>query len=100
MQRLMQRRTAVVTQTTDSHQSQTSTDPSMPDLEWAIASGWNPVCKITYTRDTWVKLLGGITPFAHDEAMLLCAESGDRWVMWVPEHGEAILDRSQFYFVQ
>ncbi|MEL6223751.1 MAG: hypothetical protein AAFQ57_14020 [Cyanobacteria bacterium J06626_14] len=69
-------------------------------LEKAVTSGWNPVCKITYTRDTWVKLLDRPSDYAHDEAMLLCQEAGNQWVMWIPEHGEARLDRSQFYFVQ
>jgi hypothetical protein len=28
---------------------------------------------------------------------LLCQESPDTWVAWVPDHGEVVLDRSQFY---
>ncbi|MBE9191602.1 hypothetical protein IQ230_14850 [Gloeocapsopsis crepidinum LEGE 06123] len=63
----------------------------------AIASGWNPVCQITYTRDTWVKLLQSPSEYAFDEAKLLCQESPDTWLAWVPDHGEVVLDRSDFY---
>jgi hypothetical protein len=66
-------------------------------LESAIASTWNPVCHITYTRDTWVKLLQLPGEYAFDEAKLLCQESSDTWVAWVPDFGEVVLDRSQFY---
>lgn len=53
--------------------------PPASALESAIASGWNPVCHITYTRDTWVKLLQPLTEYAFDEAKLLCQESPDTW---------------------
>jgi hypothetical protein len=68
-----------------------------PALERAIASGWNPVCHITYNRDTWVKLLQPPSDYGFDEAKLLCQESPNTWVSWVPDHGEMILDRSHFY---
>lgn len=66
-------------------------------LSSAIASGWNPVCHITYTRDTWVKLLTSQGEYAFDEAKLLCQESSNSWVAWVPDCGEVVLDRSHFY---
>lgn len=66
-------------------------------LEQAIASGWNPVCHITYNRDAWVKLLQPPSEYGFDEAKLLCQESPDTWVAWVPDCGEVVLDRSQFY---
>ncbi|GET44487.1 MULTISPECIES: hypothetical protein [Microseira] len=71
--------------------------PPAPALEGAIASGWNPVCHITYTRDTWVKLLQRKSEYAFDEAKLLCQDSSDTWVAWVPDFGEVVLDRSDFY---
>lgn len=66
-------------------------------LESAIASGWNPTCQITYNRDAWVKLIQPLSDTSFDEAKLLCQESADTWVAWVPDHGEVILDKSQFY---
>ncbi|WOD40259.1 hypothetical protein [Nodosilinea sp. E11] len=60
-------------------------------------ANWNLVCHITYTRDTWVKLLHSPTEYAADEAKLLCQESADAWVAWVPDHGEVVLDRRHFY---
>lgn len=67
---------------------------SAPTPEKAIG---NPVCRINYTRDTWVKLMHLPSDYAFDEAMLLCQESQDTWVTWVPSHGEVVLDRSHFY---
>lgn len=66
-------------------------------LSSAIASGWKPVCHITYTRDTWVKLLTSQGEYAFDEAKLLCQESSNSWVAWVPDCGEVAIDRSHFY---
>ncbi|MFN5513684.1 MAG: hypothetical protein ACK5CA_02760 [Cyanobacteriota bacterium] len=56
-----------------------------------------PVCHIIYTRDTWVNLFTPPTPYAAAEAKLLCQASPDSWVVWVPDHGQAILERSEFY---
>ena len=58
---------------------------------------WNPVCHITYTRDTWVKLEYPPTAYAADEAKLLCQGPANTWVTWVPDHGEVVMDRSHFY---
>lgn len=66
-------------------------------LESAISSDWNPVCHITYNRDAWVKLLQPPSDYAANEAKLLCQESLETWVAWVPDCGEVVLDRSQFY---
>jgi len=59
--------------------------------------GWNLVCHITYTRDTWVKVMSLPSAYAWDEAKLLCQESLNTWVAWIPDHGEVVLDRSNFY---
>ncbi|PSN10398.1 hypothetical protein C7271_26035 [filamentous cyanobacterium CCP5] len=58
---------------------------------------WQPVCHITYTRDTWVKLTHLPNEYAADEAKLLCQASPDSWVAWVPDHGETVLHKSHFY---
>ncbi len=58
---------------------------------------WNSVCRITYTRDSWVKLIELPSEYSDDEALLLCQESPDTWVAWVPNHGEVRLNRSNFY---
>lgn len=46
--------------------------------------------------NTWVQLLEQLNPFSHDEGLLLCQESDSEWVVWVPDHGEAVLHVSQF----
>ena len=58
---------------------------------------WNPVCHITYSRDSWVKLLCPPTEYSFDQALLLCPESSNTWVAWIPDFGETILDRSEIY---
>ena len=58
---------------------------------------WNPVCHITYTRDTWVKLLKEPSLYSSDEALLICQESPDTWLTWVPNHGQLVVDKSLFY---
>lgn len=70
--------------------------PAM-ELEQAIAQGWNPSCHIPYNRDAWVKLLQPLSAYSFNEAKLLCEGPSGRWVAWVPDHGEVILDRSDFY---
>jgi hypothetical protein len=77
-------------------QTTSSYAPASP-LERAIASGWNPVCHITYNRDAWVKLLQPPSDYAFDEAKLLCQESPTTWIAWIPDHGRVALDRSAFY---
>jgi hypothetical protein len=67
------------------------------DLANQMALGWSPVCHITYNRDAWVKLLKPPSDYSFDEAQLLCQESPDTWVAWVPDYGEVVLDRSHFY---
>lgn len=58
---------------------------------------WNPVCQITYTRDTWVTLVEKPSPYASDEAKLICQESNDKWLTWVPNYGQLVVDKSSFY---
>lgn len=66
-------------------------------LQKAIALGWRPVCHVTYNRDAWVKLINPPSRFSHEEALLLCQESPDTWVAWVPDYGEVILSKNDFY---
>lgn len=68
-----------------------------PTLEGDRLQNWPPVCHITYNRDAWVKLFQRPNEYADQEAKLLCQESFTTWIAWVPNHGEVVLDRSQFY---
>jgi hypothetical protein len=58
---------------------------------------WNSFCHIAYSRDSWVKLLQPLDECSFDEALLLCQDSPETWVAWVPDRGEVVLNRSQFY---
>ncbi|MFZ9736600.1 MAG: hypothetical protein ACO3EZ_01155 [Prochlorotrichaceae cyanobacterium] len=55
-----------------------------------------PVCQITYNRDSWVRLNNLLHEYSFDEALLLC-ESDAGWLAWVPDHGEVLLHRDDFY---
>ena len=63
----------------------------------SISTNWNPICHITYNRDSWVKLNQAPSPYSDEEALLLCEESPGTWVSWVPAYGELLLDKSEFY---
>ncbi|MBD1902608.1 hypothetical protein NDI44_10925 [Trichocoleus sp. DQ-A3] len=52
--------------------------------------------QMDYQDSTWVQLLELPNPYSHDEALLLCQQSEDEWVAWIPDHGEAVLHTSQF----
>lgn len=69
----------------------------MPEIENSQSLRWPPVCHITYTRDAWVKLFQSPSEFADREAKLLCQDTPGTWIAWVPNYGEVVLDRSQFY---
>lgn len=58
-----------------------------------------PVCQITYNRDAWVKLNGVLSDYSFDEALLLCQQDSNQWLAWVPDHGEVIVNRSDFYIL-
>jgi len=57
----------------------------------------HPRCQLTYHQGNWVKLLQGPHSPATQAAQLLCQESAATWIARIPNHGEVVLDRSQFY---
>lgn len=59
-----------------------STDPAQPELAPSV----------------WVRLAALPNPYSHDHGLLLCRVSDDEWLVWIPDHGEAVLHRSEFYF--
>lgn len=67
--------------------------------EPAVTSSTKPYINQSQQKfkpDTWVKLLELPSKFSFDEALLLCQISEDKWVAWIPDHGEAMLNVSQF----
>lgn len=71
--------------------------PLMPEWENAFPSDRSSGDHIADNSDTWVKLLHRPNEYSYDEAKLLCQESPDTWVAWIPDYGEIILHRSSFY---
>lgn len=67
------------------------------EIQESISTYWNPVCHITYNRDSWVKLSQSPHSDSEEEALLLCEKSSGVWVAWAPSYGEIILDKSEFY---
>lgn len=86
-----------------SYKSVSSVQLPSPELVAQASSppSWSTGLEITSSKqsclaDTWVQLLELPSPFSHDEALLLCQHSEDKWVAWIPNHGEAILHANQF----
>ncbi|AFZ27676.1 hypothetical protein Cylst_5676 [Cylindrospermum stagnale PCC 7417] len=44
-----------------------------------------------FPTPAWIHLWELPNPFSFDEALLLCQVSEDEWLVWIPDHGEAIL---------
>lgn len=63
-------------------------------LDWSIKPYLNQSPE--YQANTWVQLLQQPSDFSYDEALLLCQLSAQEWVAWIPDHGEAVLNVSQF----
>lgn len=51
---------------------------------------------LEYQASTWVNLLEPPSAFSYDEALLICQQSEDEWLAWVPDHGEVVLNTRQF----
>lgn len=69
--------------------------PQRQNLDWSIKPYLKPLQQ-EFQPDTWVQLLEIPSRFSFDEALLLCRLSADEWVAWIPDHGEAVLNTSQF----
>lgn len=41
--------------------------------------------------NTWVHLQELPSPYSFSEALLLCPQGENHWVVWIPDHGEAVL---------
>ncbi|HEY9639896.1 MAG TPA: hypothetical protein V6C57_05400 [Coleofasciculaceae cyanobacterium] len=63
---------------------------------------WGKFCRLPHFPSaqlepgTWVKLLYPPTVYSFDEARLLCEMPDDRWLAWVPDHGEILLTLDEF----
>jgi len=69
-----------------------------PDVDCATitpATGFLP--PLEPQPSTWVKLVQAPSLFSHDEALLLCSVSDYQWLAWIPDYGEIVLDREEFY---
>ncbi|NJL37119.1 MAG: hypothetical protein HC899_10360 [Leptolyngbyaceae cyanobacterium SM1_4_3] len=69
---------------------------NLPEVAYDWQTRHPEVAQTTFQASTWVQLSELPNPFSFDEALLLCQQSGDRWLAWVPDHGEILLHKSQF----
>jgi hypothetical protein len=70
-------------------------DSNRPDFALqARRQNWEGMQQLK--ASTWVDLLQLPNPYSFDEALLLCPVSEDEWLVWIPDHGEALLHRRQF----
>jgi hypothetical protein len=72
------------------------TRPLSCPLTWPLKA-YQSQLQSDFQPSTWVQLLETPSLFSHDEALLLCQQSRDEWVAWIPNHGEVVLHVSQFY---
>lgn len=49
-----------------------------------------------FQPSSWVEVLELPSPFCSDTALLLCQESEDQWLAWIPDYGEVKLSTDQF----
>jgi hypothetical protein len=61
---------------------------SQPPQFCFLSSTLNPKVR----PDIWIKLSELPSPYAHDEALLICQHSPSTWIVWIPDHGEAIME--------
>lgn len=66
-----------------------STFATAPQSATAAAAGFIP------QAHQWVRLRDRISPYSAEEALLLCENSDGSWVTWVPDYGEATLQREK-----
>jgi hypothetical protein len=55
----------------------------------------NSIVEQKLQASTWVQLRERPSPYSYDEALLLCQHSDTEWIVWIPDHGEMVLHRSQ-----
>ena len=81
-----------------SYQLNTVAQAANTNLDWLNKSYSTPP-EQGYQPHTWVQLLELPSTYSYDEALLLCQLSENEWVTWIPNHGEAVLNISQFGFI-
>lgn len=79
----------------DSYQQKSSTWSELPTLNWPIKP-YIDRSQQQFQPSTWVQLLELPNPFCSDTALLLCQESEDQWLCWIPDYGEIKLYTHQF----
>ena len=77
----------------DSRKPEASTAQRLQPFNW-YSNELNIVDQELQTS-TWVQLRERPSPYSHDEALLLCQHSDTEWVVWIPDHGQMVLHRSQ-----
>ncbi len=79
----------------DIHKPEVGASPRLYAHKWSLDSEGNSRQQ-ELQPSTWVKLLELPSPFSFDEALLLCQNSQDEWLAWIPDYGEAVLHTRQF----
>lgn len=69
----------------------------LPIEQSQISSHSNPT-QSDASLAIWVQLAVLPNPYSHNQALLLYRHADDEWMAWIPDHGEAVLHRSEFYF--
>ncbi|MBF2073952.1 MAG: hypothetical protein IGS50_09365 [Synechococcales cyanobacterium C42_A2020_086] len=71
-----------------------------PPQSWHRRQEAEQETEIAVPAAIWVRLIVLPDPFCYDQALLLSRQSDDEWLAWIPDYGEIILHRSEFYLPQ
>ena len=72
---------------------------NLKQADTKVQPQWQPIVGSAseFNPSTWVQMREKPNPYSHDQALLLCQVTEDEWVAWVPDHGEMVLYRHQFF---
>ncbi|MDX2230492.1 MAG: hypothetical protein NW220_12700 [Leptolyngbyaceae cyanobacterium bins.349] len=74
-------------------------DRAFPGCHHDTPKAWNTELPPQWelTPSTWVKLWQDPGIFSSDDALLLCQLGHTQWLAWIPDYGELVLEREEFY---
>ncbi|WP_448574057.1 hypothetical protein [Trichothermofontia sp.] len=78
------------------HPQSSAATPTARQSWQGIFTNPAPQLSATPLAQHWVCLCQPPHPLSDDEALLLCQEGPETWVVWIPGYGEAIVHRAEF----
>jgi|GEM_PF-1261733 len=76
--------------------SPSAVSPSVRKPWQGIFTSQPPQLSAPPLAQCWVRLCQSPHPLSEDEALLLCQEGPETWVVWIPGYGEAVVHWAEF----